>query len=461
MRWILSIICLIALFYSYAQPSRRANIWYFGQNAGLDFNSGEPRVLTDGQINTDEGSAVISDENGNLLFYTDGETIWNRNHEIMPNGEDLKGSFTSTQSALIVPQPGSDRLYYVFTTAAQGNPDGFNYNVVDMTLDNGLGDVIVKNVQLYTPTTEKLTAVHHANGRDIWVITHKWESDEFYVYLVTDKGLNETPVISATGSRHEFDTRNAIGQLKANSQGNKLGLTISENLIVEVFDFNKVTGKTIFVNNLKIIPSRPNEGALRIYGLEISNNERYIYISEDAPELFSGQKIYQIDPSSGGIQEVAEVFIGGSLQLGPDGKIYATNVDTQELVVIDRPNLPADHPDFTISRISVAPGRCLFSLPNFIKSYFEIEDPLVDMPNVFTPNKDGMNEVFEPISFEHVETFRLKIVNRAGLLLYETTSTEGWWDGGNHAAGVYYWHLYYEGINGVNKTIKGWVQLIR
>ena len=117
--------------YSY---SKRANIWYFGQNAGLDFNdldpNGNPRVLTDGQINTLEGCSVMCDENGRLLFYSDGVTVWNRLHEIMPNGTDLKGSFTSTQSALIVPHPGNTFLYYIFTTSPQAHPDGLNYKIL-------------------------------------------------------------------------------------------------------------------------------------------------------------------------------------------------------------------------------------------------------------------------------------------------------------------------------------------
>ena len=65
---------------------REANIWYFGANAGLDFNSGAPVPLTNGQVNTAEGCSAISDSAGNLLFYTDGLWVYNRNHTSMPNG---------------------------------------------------------------------------------------------------------------------------------------------------------------------------------------------------------------------------------------------------------------------------------------------------------------------------------------------------------------------------------------
>src|SRR5690349_6497672 len=78
----------------------------------LDFNAGfPPSVTAEGMIHTDEGSSAVSDSNGNLLFYTDGDTVWDRNHNMMPNGYNLKGAYTSTQAALITPHPGSDTLY--------------------------------------------------------------------------------------------------------------------------------------------------------------------------------------------------------------------------------------------------------------------------------------------------------------------------------------------------------------
>lgn len=92
----------------------QANNWYFGVNAGLTFNTTPPSALTDGVVNTAEGSATMSDASGNLLFYTDGITVWNRNHQIMPNGTGLLGDPSAAQSAIIVPKPVrmSDRGYF-------------------------------------------------------------------------------------------------------------------------------------------------------------------------------------------------------------------------------------------------------------------------------------------------------------------------------------------------------------
>lgn len=444
---------------------KQANIWYFGQYAGLDFNTiddqGRPTVLINGALATDEGCSTISDEDGNLLFYTNGETVWNRLHQVMPNGTGLYGSYTSTQSALIVPQPESDRYYYIFTTAAQGQDDGLNYSIVDMYSDDGFGDVATKNNQLYTPTTEKLTAVHHVNGRDIWVITHKWESDEFYVYLVTEKGLNETPVISRAGSVHEFGASNAntLGQMKVSAKGNLLALGIFDEQKVELFNFNKYLGRLYFKNS--IVFKKDDNVNINIYGVEISINEIYVYVSESGPELFSGQKIYQYNLNEKTLNTLDSVHIGGSLQLGTDGKIYAVNVDNKEILVIERPNLPKSHPDFKISRMSIFPGKNWFGFPNFIQSYFYHPDPVVELPNVFTPNGDKYNEFFEPKSFQGVETFIMDVYSRLGRKVYSTSQPDEWWNGEGYPTGIYYWALQYEGVNGKKGFQKGWVHLFR
>ena len=109
-------IFYIFIFLSFSSFSQNeGNIWYFGQNAGLDFNSGVPVALTDGQLNTLEGCASIADNNGDLLFYTDGSIVYNKNHTVMPNCFGLLGNSSSAQSAIIVKKPGSLTVYYLFT----------------------------------------------------------------------------------------------------------------------------------------------------------------------------------------------------------------------------------------------------------------------------------------------------------------------------------------------------------
>jgi len=199
------ILFLIISTTVHAQPQRTYH-WYFGGGAGIDFSSGQAVADTNGQVNTWDGCATMSDENGNLLFYTDGSTVWNRNHQIMPNGTGLMGHWSSHQNSLIVPKPKDPRIYYIFTTDAWENnfQNGLRYSVVDMSLDNGLGAVTTKNILLVAQTHEQLAATYHANCKDIWVITHKRDEEKFYAYLVTENGVSTTPVITEIGNAAEL-----------------------------------------------------------------------------------------------------------------------------------------------------------------------------------------------------------------------------------------------------------------
>lgn len=109
-------IFILIMFSSLAVQSQGpANNWYFGGGAGINFNTSPPTILNDGRLNTLEGCASISNDEGQLLFYTDGTTVYNRSGNIMENGTGLLGDQSSTQSAIIIPQPLSTTVYYIFT----------------------------------------------------------------------------------------------------------------------------------------------------------------------------------------------------------------------------------------------------------------------------------------------------------------------------------------------------------
>ncbi|MBC7411661.1 MAG: hypothetical protein H7331_04320, partial [Bacteroidia bacterium] len=179
---------------------KQNNIWCFGDNAGLNFNTTTPTVLTGSQMSTNEGCASTSDSLGNLLFYTDGISVWNKTHAVMPNGTGLLGSASTTQSALIVPQPGSTTLYYIFTIGELGG--SMNYTMVDMTLAGGNGGVVAssKNTVLHPLVAEKQCAFMRCDG-SIWLISHEWNTNNFFADLITPTGINST-VVSAVGVVH-------------------------------------------------------------------------------------------------------------------------------------------------------------------------------------------------------------------------------------------------------------------
>lgn len=358
-----SVFILIGTFMSAQQE---AAIWYFGQNAGLDFNTGLPVVLTDGAMDTLEGCATISDATGNLLFYTDGTTVWGRNHVPMPNGTGLLGDASSSQSAIIVPAPNNQDTYYIFTATLQVGPEGIHYSIVDMNGNGGLGDITTKNVQLVNPATEKLTAVEHANGNDVWVITHDWGNDAFLSYLVTDTGVVVNPILSNTGFSLNYpnvgvDIAKAIGYVKVSPNGEKLAICHSE-LGAELFDFDAATG---VVSN----PIRLLEGNEKFYGVEFSPSSEVLYLS-----IESGA-IYQYNAYAADVKATETEILGtfndtGALQLARDGKIYVANFFRPYLSVINNPNALGLGCNFTYQSLPLGAGLSYLGLPPFIQSYF-------------------------------------------------------------------------------------------
>ena len=159
MKSLLTFIVLLCSALSFGQE--HAVNWYFGTKAGLNFETYPPTVLTDGAIVQREGNATISDEDGNLLFYTDGQVIWNKDHQDMANGRGLKGQWIAAQSAIIAKQPNSEEIYYVFTVSDWQNDAGsLRYTVVDMKMNDGKGEVIEKNTLLNDKCREQISAVY-------------------------------------------------------------------------------------------------------------------------------------------------------------------------------------------------------------------------------------------------------------------------------------------------------------
>lgn len=371
-------IFVLSCFFSFAQNA--ANWWYFGANAGLDFSSGSPVAVTNGQLNVAEGCASISDINGNLLFYTDGVTVYNSQHTAMSNGTGLMGCslLSSTMGAIIVPAPTNTAQYYIFTTDCSENSmaNGLRYSVVDMNLAGGLGDVVVasKNTLVQLAVCEKVTAVKNASQTGYWIVTHEKNGNGFYAYQLTSTGLNMTPVISNIGvSVTANGALNVVaGYLKTSHQGNKIAIAhpyIPNSVdygITEIFDFDNNTGN--ITNPISFVNGETN----RAYGLEFSPNDRYLYVS--CP--YSGANTYQIDLQAGTsaavIASIITISSGnnivGALQLAPDGKIYQARGNYSSLNAINNPNLGGTNCNYTTAAVSLGTNLSKIGLPSFVQS---------------------------------------------------------------------------------------------
>jgi len=359
---------------------KEASTWYFGDRAGLSFNDGIPIPLLDGQIESIEGCASIASSDGNLLFYTNGETVWNRFHQIMPGGENIGGNSSSTQAALIIPQPNSDTIFYIFTPDAVqfyqggGNGGGLKYSIVDMSSSNGL--VTQQAIQLLPTASEKITAVIAGDQESIWVLTFR--DDAFYAYAVTENGVDATPVISPTTYTTD-DFNNIRGAMKVSPDGTQLAIahTIFQpdlNGDILLYDFDSETG---IVSNEILLSTD-----FAYYGVEFSSDSSKLYVSgkvlDDLPT--SGINIFQFDLDSENIADsIFELVsyrspilsdLGGSLQIAIDKKIYHSFPDG-ELSVINKPNEYQTQAGFDFQTIDLEGSRAEFGLPPFIQSFFE------------------------------------------------------------------------------------------
>jgi hypothetical protein len=367
----------ITLFYLFltniilGQIPGPATNWYFGTNAGITFNSGSPVALTNGALTTIEGVATISDNSGNLLFYTNGVTVWNKNHLVMTNGTGLFGDVSSTQSAVIVQKPNQPNIYYIFTSDNDAEVNGICYSIVDMSLSVGLGAVTTKNTLLKTPSCEKLCAVRDCNNVDVWVLSHDWNTNVFTAWSVSNFGVPSITAWSFSGSVVSGAPQSAYGQLKASPNGRRLAACHYGMGKIELHNFDQSTGWVSGGFTLS------NETG--IYGCEFSPDGRILYGGTNQGlllqwDLCAGTQA-QIQASRRVVSN-AGAFIG-SIQLGPDGKVYVARNNTS-LSVINNPNVygvGCNYSDLSIPLVSRA-GR--FGLPNFASFYVQ---PQYILPN--------------------------------------------------------------------------------
>ncbi|HXB39937.1 MAG TPA: T9SS type A sorting domain-containing protein [Bacteroidia bacterium] len=415
-------------FLCFAQ--KQGNFWYFAEYSGLNFNSSIAVPITGGQIRSgsvnSEGCASICDSSGNLLFYASPKNIWNRNSQLMPNGVGLMGGLSSTQGAIIIPIPGSNEFFYLFTLDDFLNnlTNGLRYSIIDMCLDNGKGDVIAtnKNILLLDSTGEKMAATYHSNGIDIWLVTRKHFTNQFYSYLITSSGIS-TPIISAIGwANPSQQTGNSIGQMKISPNGSKIVFAVGNQVpnIVQLFDFNNSTG---IVSNLIDLPTSTNSGSP--YGVAFSPDNSKLYVKGPTPTGLN-----QFDLSSGISDTIKNSIIhlpstmgsvGTGLQLANNGKIYA--VQPPYIGVINFPNLKGNLCNYVDSFITSC--NAAYTFPSFIDSYhYKNGIPNCSIGIKGNSEKNGIRLFPNPTtSIINIETTEepkaITIYNSLGELVYE------------------------------------------
>lgn len=324
-------LCLIDQSFSFAQ---QGNIWAFGFNSGLDFN-GTAAVPYNTAIVANEASASVCDAAGQLLFYTNGTKVWDRNNNLMPNGSGLQNLSTdnasSTQGALIVPMPDSAHKYYIFSITEYGNTNGsLFYSIVNMNLNGGLGDVQagLKAIYVDSNLTEQMAAV---KGPDcaLWLLTVS-RQDTLKSFRIDYSGLNTVPVKSPVlFSRGLYE--GVIGSIDVSPDRQKMALARGR---ASLYDFNPLTGTC---SNAMYLDT-----GYYHYSVCFSPDNSKVYTSNENGGL------YQFNVNAAGAQQIlaSKYQVSASkfyaLRRGPDARIYVVNntqANDNALKVIQLPNL--------------------------------------------------------------------------------------------------------------------------
>ncbi len=352
---------------------KRTNIWYFGQHAGIDFNNSHSTALTNGRTNiSEEGGGIMCDTMGQLLFYTDGRTIWNKNHDTLENGFGLNGHPSSSQAGLILKHPSNDSLYYILNTPYCYNySNGLTVSIVNIFINNGLGKVIIKNKLLNSNSSEKISAAYHSNGKDIWIIGHEYGNNRFFKFLLQKNGINNCPIYQDTGVIYQFISPNGSGPFMNQgfikfSPDNKFMVHIftpeyisTQFRRLELYDFNSLNGE-LSLNSIINFEKWA-------WDAEFSGNSKNLIFSDR--DSFS--TIYNI---KSGLKKqlkirLASQFESIPLQLAVDGNIYFGRLDSSNINIINNSN-NFQNVQIINNYLNLQTGVCKYSLPNIFSSYF-------------------------------------------------------------------------------------------
>ncbi|MGI8893799.1 MAG: hypothetical protein ACR2GN_10120 [Bacteroidia bacterium] len=194
---------------------------------------------------------------------------------------------------------------------------------IDITLDNGLGSVILKNDTIIFDTLNwGIGACRHANGRDWWVVMHKDSSDLIFKILISNNGLVN---VASQQLGYLPLPWGHLAQITFSPDGSKFITTTynpqnSDSYIV-LSDFDRCTGAFSNTQSIQLTNS-----AL-LWGLAFSPSGKYAYAC-------SSNKIFQVDTDSLTFTTVAtyDGFISPgpnccntsfwNMYLAANGKIY-------------------------------------------------------------------------------------------------------------------------------------------
>jgi hypothetical protein len=345
----------------YGLQTQTFNKWYFGDKAGIDFNKQPPEALNESAMTAPEGCAIVCDRNGQTIFYTDGMTVYDKTHAAIATG--IGGNTAATQSAIIVPIPGDETLYYIFTTQAINGSDSLqlNYSLFDLKKNNGTGAVVKQNVLLFMKSGERVTA------SGAWLIVHELGNSTFRSYPISAAGIGNQ-VYTDIGTNHSLAVRaNGEGYMKLGPR-DIVAVPVSTPTVsnkIELFHLNDTTGMLTDFQSVDL-----NEPNGQIYGIEFSPAGNKLFASV----LYGGgsSAIYEYSIDSllrvRFRQRIPVSANAGAIQTGPNGTIYVAVEDATQLGTIAANEDTLAVSSFTLAGFALAAGTVSkLGLPNFVQ----------------------------------------------------------------------------------------------
>ena len=347
-----------------------SNQWYFGEMAGIDFNENPPVALLDSnQMNSPEAASTISDTNGDLLFYSNGVSVYNKEHDLMLNGAALGGDSTSAQGALIVQVPGEETIFYQFTTDPAWGDQTFDlrYSMIDIKEDTARGMVMFKNRPLYYKSTERLTA--SSTGNTVWVVSHEFGNNTFRSYPIDSTGIGR-PTFSTVGTILSPATEgHSKNSMKLSPDVTKLAMTISgPQNFVEIYDFVDSVGEVM--NPIKIDIEEP--APAEIYSVEFGGTDR-LYVTTRGGGT-SKLIQYDLDTLDADTIRMSKFVLAqeaqdfGTLQTGPDQRIFMAIDGSTDLGTINSPGADDANANFVLAGFNLGGRISRLGLPNFVQN---------------------------------------------------------------------------------------------
>jgi gliding motility-associated-like protein len=353
---LLKFILLAGILFVFIPGFSQSSVWYFGQNAGISFNAaGVPMALQNGNMNTPEGCACITNSNGQIANYSNGHKLWNGLGNMISS--DLNGNKNAIQSAVFLPKPQDKDTVYLFTLDADVGQNGLCYSViVNQNIVSGK-----KNINLAHNVTERMCVVQHCNNQDAWLIVHGWNNSLFYAYKIDGEGVDTVPVVSNIGSIHSGNLLNATGYMKADQLGDRLAVAKMGSGTVELFHFDNVNG--IVSNAIELT------GLGAAYGVEFNESGSILYVSTASGNLsnfnLSNWNSTDIQNSRQIIQPSGSLL--GALQLGPNNTIYVARDNAYYVGRISAPDNMGTACSYTSDFLFLDGNKCEAGLPPFVE----------------------------------------------------------------------------------------------